>query len=304
MKTIIEVDKISMKYGCVLALNNLHFHVEENEIYGIIGPDGSGKTSLFHVLNTLSKPDAGNLYINNLNANIHASKIRKHIGYMPGKFSLYPDLTIEENLSFFAHIYNVNIDDNFYLIEDVYKQIEPFRKRKSKELSGGMKQKLALCCALIHNPDILLLDEPTTGVDPISRKEIWRLLYEIRNNKKTIIVATPYMDEAKLCDRISLIKKGSFLKTGAPEDLIRQYQGVLLSISSSDNISQLLLDIREHPLVDTCFAFGGELHATSRSTEFSIERLRNFLVNRKHKKLIIKKIEASIEDCYIQLVVQ
>ena len=205
MKSVVSVQGICKSYGKVQALKELGFSVAPGELYGIIGPDGAGKTTLFRILTTLLLADAGRAEVLGLDVVKDYRAIRNRIGYMPGKFSLYQDLTVEENLHFFATVFNTTIEANYYLVEDIYKQLEPFKKRRAGKLSGGMKQKLALSCALIHKPEVLFLDEPTTGVDPVSRKEFWGMLLKLKQQGISIIVSTPYMDEATLCDRIGFI---------------------------------------------------------------------------------------------------
>ena len=217
---VVSVENLCKSYGKVQAINNLCFTVNKGELYGIIGPDGSGKTTLFRILTTLMLPDAGTANVAGYDVVSDYRKIRNLIGYMPGRFSLYQDLTVEENLNFFATVFNTTVEENYSLIEDIYKQIEPFKKRLAGKLSGGMKQKLALSCALIHKPEVLFLDEPTTGVDPMSRKEFWNMLLKLKKEGITIIVSTPYMDEATLCDRIALIQNGNFLVVNTPQLMV------------------------------------------------------------------------------------
>ena len=222
--SMVHVENLKMTYGKgrVQALRGLSLDVGEGEIFGLIGPDGAGKTSLFRILTTLLVADSGTAVVDGMDVVRDYKKIRRRIGYMPGRFSLYQDLTVEENLKFFATVFNTTIEENYHLIEDIYKQIEPFKNRKAGKLSGGMKQKLALSCALIHAPRILFLDEPTTGVDPVSRKEFWEMLQKLKRNfNLTIVVSTPYMDEAVQCDRIGLIQDGQFLTIDTPENIVR-----------------------------------------------------------------------------------
>ena len=219
----ISVKNISKKYKTVLALQNITFEVQEGELFGLIGPDGAGKTTLFRLLTTLLIPNEGSATVANYDIVKQVKEIRNSVGYMPGKFSLYQDLTIAENLAFFATIFGTTIEENYDLIEDIYVQIEPFKNRRAGALSGGMKQKLALCCALIHKPKVLFLDEPTTGVDPVSRKEFWEMLKRLKQKGITILVSTPYMDEASLCDRIALIQKGKILKIDSPDAIVKAY---------------------------------------------------------------------------------
>ena len=208
----ISAHHIGKSYGNVRALGDISFDVDPGEIYGIIGPDGAGKTTLFRILTTLILADAGTATVTGLDVVKDYREIRNRIGYMPGRFSLYQDLTVEENLAFFATVFHTTIEENYHLIADIYRQIEPFKHRKAGKLSGGMKQKLALSCALIHKPSVLFLDEPTTGVDPVSRKEFWEMLIKLKKQGLTILVSTPYMDEASLCDRIALIQGGRFMQ--------------------------------------------------------------------------------------------
>lgn len=220
---MITANNIKKKYGKVEALNNISFEVNKGDIFGIIGPDGAGKTTLFRILTTLLLADSGSATVNGLDVIKEFRKIRNIIGYMPGRFSLYQDLSVEENLNFYASIFNTTIEENYAMIKEIYQQLEPFKTRRAGALSGGMKQKLALCCALIHKPVVLFLDEPTTGVDPVSRKEFWEMLMRIKKEGITIMVSTSYMDEAGLCDRIALIQNGSFLKVDTPQNIVSQY---------------------------------------------------------------------------------
>lgn len=227
---IVEVNGISKSYrhGKVKALQGMSLQVEEGEIFGLIGPDGAGKTSLFRILTTLLLADEGTARVDGLDVVHDYREIRRRIGYMPGRFSLYQDLSIEENLKFFATIFNTTIEENYELIRDIYQQIERFKDRKAGKLSGGMKQKLALSCALIHAPRVLFLDEPTTGVDPVSRKEFWEMLKKLqREHGITIIASTPYMDEIRQCDRIAFIHEGQMKGVGRPDDIIRQFRDIL-----------------------------------------------------------------------------
>ena len=244
----LSAHKINKSYGTTQALTNLSLEVEKGEIYGIIGPDGAGKTTLFRILTTLLLADSGTATINGLDVVKDYKQIRQVIGYMPGRFSLYQDLTVEENLHFFATVFHTTIEENYHLIEDIYKQIEPFKTRRAAKLSGGMKQKLALSCALIHKPALLFLDEPTTGVDPVSRKEFWEMLMKLKAEGITIIVSTPYMDEATRCDRIALILDGQFLKVDTPKNIIADYPYTLWSVQAS-RMHRLLRDLADSPFI-------------------------------------------------------
>lgn len=300
---IVSVKDLKMSYdrGKVKALKGVSFDMNEGEIFGLIGPDGAGKTSLFRILTTLLLADSGTATVDGYDVVKDYKKIRRNIGYMPGKFSLYQDLTVEENLSFFATVFNTTIQENYHLIEEIYSQIEPFKKRKAGKLSGGMKQKLALSCALIHAPHVLFLDEPTTGVDPVSRKDFWDMLQKLKKNfKLSIIVSTPYMDEAVQCDRIALIQEGQFLPIDTPEGIVRAYTQTLWEVRS-DKMHRLLTDLRGIKGVKTAFAFGEYHHVTVNTSALTIDSLREQLEKLGHKKIVIEAIEPTIEDCFMNL---
>lgn len=260
----IEVNGISKTYADnVKALSNVSLTVEKGEIFGLLGPDGAGKTSLFRILTTLLLPDAGTAHVVGHDVVADYAAVRAKSGYMPERFSLYGDLTIEENLNFFASLFGGKIDDNFEMIEPIYKQIEPFRKRRAAKLSGGMRQKLALCCALIHKPDVLFLDEPTTGVDAVSRSEFWDMLSEIKKTGLPILVSTPYMDEASRCDRIALMGGGRILADGTLNEVLERYKTPMLKITGSDPY-KTLKKVREVPEINRALLFGSEVHAFPR----------------------------------------
>lgn len=296
----VSAQNICKKYGKVQALNDVSLEVESGEIFGIIGPDGSGKTTLFRILTTLILADSGKAVVDGLDVVENYREIRRRIGYMPGKFSLYQDLTVEENLEFFATIFNTTISENYHLVKEIYQQIEPFKKRKAGALSGGMKQKLALSCALIHKPTVLFLDEPTTGVDPVSRKEFWDMLKRLKNEGITILVSTSYMDEAGLCDRIALTKDGRFMKIDSPDKIRKEYDGLLWSVNS-DNMNRLLKDLRAFEQSISCFAFGDTHHLNLREGSMSEQGLFNYLEKNGHTNIRIKLIQANVEDCFMQL---
>lgn len=286
-------------YGKVKALNGVSLDVRHGETFGIIGPDGAGKSTLFRLLTSLLVPDEGTAQVEGLDTVRDYREIRKIIGYMPGKFSLYQDLTVEENLTFFATLFGTTIQENYHLIEDIYKQIEPFKTRMAGKLSGGMKQKLALCCALIHKPKVLFLDEPTTGVDPVSRKEFWDMLGRLKNDGITILVSTPYMDEAGRCDRIALIRNGKFLTVNSPAGIIAEFPDQLYSVRS-DRMHVLLGDLRAYTGTVRAFSFGDSVHLST-SGEANIEELMKFLQNRKHNNITINAIQPSVEDCFMRI---
>lgn len=296
---MITVNNLHKTYGKVTALNNLSFSVNDGEIFGVIGPDGAGKTTLFRILASLLLPDSGSAEMNGLDVIKDFKKIRNIIGYMPGRFSLYQDLSVEENLKFFATIFNTTIEENYHLIKDIYQQIEPFKKRRAGALSGGMKQKLALSCALIHKPEVLILDEPTTGVDPVSRKEFWDMLKRLKSEGITILVSTAYMDEAGLCDRIALMREGEFIATDTPQNVINSYKETLWAVQT-ENMSASLQELRNHPKVKTCFAFGNQHHVTVQP-DLSIDELQHYLKEKGYSSIEIKVTEPTVEDCFMAL---
>lgn len=306
-------------YKKVQALSDISFEVKPGEIFGLIGPDGAGKTTLFRILTTLILADEGVAAVNGLDVVKDYKLIRERVGYMPGRFSLYQDLSVEENLNFFATVFNTTVEENYALVRDIYQQIEPFKTRKAGKLSGGMKQKLALSCALIHKPTVLFLDEPTTGVDPVSRKEFWGMLKNLQQQGITILVSTPYMDEASLCDRIALIQKGKLLTIDSPGKIADGFKKTLLSVSA-ENMSLLLTDLRTIPEVENCYAFGDSHHITLKNRtsryeqehsdskgkkvndiEFIINDLKVTLEAKNHLNIVIKEIKPGIEDCFMEL---
>ena len=300
--TAVTVKNIVKTYekGKVLALDTLSFEVERGELFGHIGPDGAGKTSLFRILTTLLLPDSGTATVDGLDIVKNYKAIRQRVGYMPGRFSLYQDLTVEENLSFFATIFNTSIAENYDLIKDIYVQIEPFKTRPAGKLSGGMKQKLALCCALIHAPSVLFLDEPTTGVDAVSRREFWDMLNRLKIKGITIIVSTPYMDEAALCDRVALMQNGKILDLDTPLSIIAKFGRPLWSVRSKD-MFQLLNDLRSAEFTASCFAFGESHHLTVKNEAIGQTEIQRFLENKNHQSIDIQQITPSVEDCFMAL---
>jgi ABC-type multidrug transport system ATPase subunit len=280
---------INKHYGNVHALNEVSFYVKHGELFGLIGADGAGKTTLFRILASLILADSGKAWVDGFDVVNDFRELRQRIGYMPGRFSLYPDLSVEENLKFFASVFNTSIRKNYHLIKDIYQHIEPFKNRRAGKLSGGMKQKLALSCALIHKPSVLLLDEPTTGVDPVSRKEFWEILRNLKNEGITIIVSTPYMDEATLCDRIALIQHGKILSVETPEGIVAQFKRKLFSVESNNNYL-LLSELRKNPDVASVYMFGQQLHVVF--NDCKIPELKDARIN---------EIEPTIEDCFMAL---
>lgn len=284
--------------GAITAVKDISFEVERGELFGLIGPDGAGKSTIFRILTTLLLADKGKASVNGFDVVKDYKEIRRCVGYMPGKFSLYQDLTIEENLNFFATVFGTTIRENYALIKDIYQQIEPFKDRRAGKLSGGMKQKLALCCALIHKPTVLFLDEPTTGVDVVSRKEFWQMLKRLKEQGITILVSTPYMDEANLCDRIALIQKGSILSIDSPGGIIRAFPEKLYALHSQ-NTFRLLTDVRAFEGTHSCYAFGDSLHVTFRDRKD--DGLLPYLHEKGHDDVEMHTITPGIEDCFIHL---
>lgn len=282
----------------VTALHDISFEVQEGELFGLIGPDGAGKTTLFRILTTLMIADNGTASVNGLDVVKDFKAIRKQVGYMPGRFSLYQDLTVEENLSFFATLFNTSIEENYDLVKDIYVQIEKFKTRKAGALSGGMKQKLALSCALIHRPSVLFLDEPTTGVDAVSRKEFWDLLRNLQKQHITILVSTPYMDEASLCDRVALIQEGKILDIDSPKGITQKFKHPLWSVRSQ-NMYQLLMDLSSMEDVFSCYPFGQEHHVVFK--ENAKDKVEAVLKQKGYSELRFEKIEAGIEDSFMSL---
>ncbi|MBC8005320.1 MAG: ABC transporter ATP-binding protein [Verrucomicrobia bacterium] len=295
---MIKVEHISKSYKEVKAVDNLSFEVQKGELFGLIGPDGAGKTTLMRILMTLLVQDDGKATMAGLDVVKDYKQIRKIVGYMPGRFSLYQDLTVEENLNFFATVFKTTVKENYDLIKDIYIQIEPFKDRLAGKLSGGMKQKLALSCALIHKPEILVLDEPTTGVDAVSRKEFWDMLKKLQEKGITILVSTPYMDEASLCNRVALMQKGMILDINSPKGLIENYTRRLYAIRSSE-MHRLIQDLRSYEKTDSAYAFGQYLHVTGKEDEVMATEFEAFLLKNKHAQLEVFDIQPTIEDVFM-----
>ena len=296
----IQVQNISKSYNKIKAVKAISFEVKEGELFGLIGPDGAGKTTIFRILTTVLLANEGWATVAGYDVVKEYKAIRNSVGYMPGKFSLYQDLSVEENLTFFATIFGTTIEENYDLIKDIYIQIEPFKTRRAGALSGGMKQKLALCCALIHKPKVLFLDEPTTGVDPVSRKEFWEMLKRLQQKGITILVSTPYMDEAALCDRIALIQKGSILKIDSPENIIKDYHRIIYDVKAK-NMHQLILDLQHYPSQYSVFAFGEYIHYIDKNADFNPKDLVTYLEKNKHSEIEITVSKPTIEDVFMDL---
>ncbi len=298
----VKINDISKSYAEVKALNGINLSVNSGELFGFIGPDGAGKTTLFRILTSLLIPDTGSALIGEYDVVEDYKEVRNNTGYMPGRFSLYFDLTVEENLDFYASIFNTSVKENYELIKDIYEQIEPFKKRRAGDLSGGMKQKLALSCALIHSPKLIILDEPTTGVDAVSRMEFWDLLKKMQERGITILVSTPYMDEAALCDRVALMQKGNILAVDTPVNIVDSFKGSLFAISTN-NMHKLLSDLDKMPNTNEVFRFGETIHVTSSISDDDVftESSKEYLLNLGYDDVIITKIDPVIEDCFLAL---
>ena len=296
----ITATNISKSYKNVKALQNISFEVKPGELFGLIGPDGAGKTTLFRVLTTLLIADEGIATVAGYDVLADYKEIRNNVGYMPGRFSLYQDLTVAENLNFFATIFGTTMEENYDLIKDIYVQIEPFKDRRAGKLSGGMKQKLALCCALIHKPKVLFLDEPTTGVDPVSRKEFWEMLKRLQQKDITILVSTPYMDEAELCDRVALIQDGKILEINTPEAIVENYSKSIYNVRAN-NMYQLINNLKSYDYNHSVYPFGEFVHYTDKRSDFNPEELRNYLASKNLSEIEIAKTKATIEDVFMEL---
>jgi len=299
MQKIIEARGICKKFGKTQALKDISFEVSEGEIFGFIGPDGAGKTTLFRIIATLLIPDEGTMEVMGLDSVSGYRELRKNIGYMPGRFSLYQDLSVEENLNFYATVFGTTLKENYDLIADIYSHIEPFKKRLAGKLSGGMKQKLALSCALIHKPGLLILDEPTTGVDAVSRAEFWGMLRNLRQHNITIIVSTPYMDEAMKCDRVALIQAGRILSVNQPDKIREQFTRKLFSVQAPEKY-KLIHALRSYPGTVTAYPFGDSVHVTFRSDEFD-HSLYEYLRGMGITNVVIHETRAGIEDRFLEL---
>lgn len=292
----ISSTELHKSYGSVHALKHCSFDVRHGELFGLIGPDGAGKTTLIRILASLLLPDKGTVNVLGLDPVLDYKQLRKKIGYMPGRFSLYPDLTVRENLDFFASIFGTTVHQNYDLIKDIYSHIEPFEHRRAGNLSGGMKQKLALSCALIHRPEILFLDEPTTGVDAVSRREFWDMLVKLKAQGITILVSTPYMDEASRCDRIAMMLDGQMLQVNTPTEIKLNYPWILLAVKT-DRKYQTLTALRSHPDLITVYPFGDKIHVTVDRSDIHIE----LFLKQQGIDAQVARIDPSVEDVFLSL---
>lgn len=295
----ISVQNISKSYNGVAAVKDISFDVKDGELFGLIGPDGAGKTTLFRILTTLLLPDTGSATVAGHDIRDYKA-IRKCVGYMPGRFSLYQDLTVEENLKFFASIFNTTVEENYDLVKDIYIQIEPFKNRRAGALSGGMKQKLALCCSLIHRPKVLFLDEPTTGVDPVSRKEFWEMLKHLRQGAIPILVSTPYMDEAGLCDRVALIQEGHILRIDTTQNITQSFPKKIYTLRGTDTY-RLINTLQSYEHTHSIYPFGEHLHYTDKRDTFNIQILQEYLNQHDFGEVDIKETTPTIEDSFMEL---
>ena len=300
MKQAVVAEGLSKKYAAVEALKSASFTVSEGELFGLIGADGAGKTTLFRILATLLLPDSGKATLLGLDTVAGYREIRTRIGYMPGRFSLYQDLSVEENLNFFATVFGTSVEENYELIRDIYAQLEPFRKRRAGQLSGGMKQKLALSCALVHRPELLLLDEPTTGVDAVSRQEFWQMLQRLKSQGITILVSTPYMDEASLCDRVAFMQEGRILAIDTPQGITKLFRKPLFAVISRDR-HKLIAELRNFEHAASAYAFGSSVHYTDARDDASPEELLARLRSRGLGDATVERIEPGIEDTFMAL---
>ena len=297
---MIKINNISKSFGETKALDFVSLKVQKNELFGLIGPDGAGKTTLMRILMTLLLPDSGNAEMAGIDVVKRYKDIRKITGYMPGRFSLYQDLSVEENLQFFATVFGTTIEENYDLVKDIYSHIEPFKKRLAGRLSGGMKQKLALSCALIHKPEILILDEPTTGVDAVSRKEFWEMLKNLQEKEITILVSTPYMDEANLCDRVALIQKGEILEVDTPRGIVERNGRNILAVRAKE-MYRLVNDLRSYKKTESAYTFGQFVHFIGIDDDVEAVELEHFLQGKGHQSLEVEEISPGIEDVFMGL---
>ncbi len=295
----IKIHNITKSFGSVTALKDVSFEVGEGELFGLIGPDGGGKTTLFRILTTLMLPDSGTATVAGMPLDNYQG-IRRSVGYMPGRFSLYQDLTVEENLKFFASIFGTTVAENYHLIEDIYRHIEPFKNRRAGALSGGMKQKLALSCALIHRPKVLFLDEPTTGVDPVSRAEFWEMLDRLKQTGIPILVSTAYMDEASRCDRVALIQQGKILQVDTTTNITKGFTRRLFAVKTT-KVYEIITLLQAYPHTHSVYPFGEFVHYTDQRKQADANDLAAYLVSEGYKDARVAEIEPGVEDSFMAL---
>ena len=298
----IRADSVTRVFGPTTALDKVSFTIDKGELFGFIGPDGGGKTTLFRILVSLLIPDAGRATVLGLDVVRDYRALRQRVGYMAGRFSLYPDLSVEENLTFFASVFGTTVEREYAQIKPIYAQLEPFRRRHAGALSGGMKQKLALCCALVHRPDVLFLDEPTTGVDAVSRREFWDLLGVLKEGGLTTVVSTPYMDEATRCDRVALMHRGKLLGLDAPSGIIAAFDRPLLGVHAAERYKALLA-LRTYEHAHSAYPFGDVVHYTDTRTDLPAERIgadiKRFLDARGFTDASVEPLTPTVEDSFI-----
>jgi ABC-type multidrug transport system ATPase subunit len=299
---MVTFENINKSYNGIEAVRDINFEVDKGELFGLIGPDGAGKTTIFQMLTTVLLPDSGTITFDGKNVVDEYKYVRKSVGYMPGKFALYQDLSVTENLEFFATIFGTTIEANYEIIKDIYQQLEPFGHRRAGALSGGMKQKLALSCALIHKPLVLVLDEPTFGVDAVSRAEFWDMLKSLKQRGVTILVSTPYMDEALLCDRVALIQKGTILKIDTPQNIEEQFERNLYKVRT-EKVYPVLQFLRNDLGLEHSYTFGQEIHIYSDEV-LDLDEVRAKIEASCHVDFTVEEGKANIEDCFMDMMVR
>jgi len=299
---MIRFDQVVKRYGNTTAVDRATFTVERGELFGLIGPDGAGKSSIMRMLVTLLLPDDGTITLDGHNVVADYRFVRRNVGYMPGTFSLYTDLTVEENLQFFANVFGTTIQENYHLIAEIYEQLAPFKDRRAGALSGGMKQKLALCCALIHRPLALILDEPTTGVDAVSRAEFWSMLRRLTTTGITIVVSTPYLEEAALCDRVGLINDGRLMQIDTIGGIVASYDHALWRIDA-DNTRTALQVLREHPAARAAYLYRSSV-MMSTDQELDAEHLTHELLRSGVAGARVSRAQPDIEDRFMDLMLE
>lgn len=298
----VVADRLAKRFGATVALDNVSFSVRHGELFGFIGPDGAGKTTLFRILVSLLVPAGGRASVLGLDVVSDYRALRQRVGYMAGRFSLYPDLSVHENVTFFASVFGTTLEREYEQIKPIYSQLEPFKDRRAAALSGGMKQKLALCCALVHRPDILFLDEPTTGVDAVSRREFWDLLARLKDGGLTTVVSTPYMDEATRCDRVALMHRGRILEIATPAAIVESFARPLLGVRVASRYAALLA-LRSYEHAHSVYPFGEVIHVAEKRTGVPVEQLgaelQAFLTDSGFADAVVAPQTPTVEDSFI-----